>query len=146
MNNLKCLLNYSFLGNPKVLSKQPLWNHLLSFYKEQKVLCEGPLTNLKESLIQFAKPKKLINSENPGSHFMTTSMFDAREAMVPGSVYDRTNTNMNGQFNFPNRPMPLDMFSRTHDPISYISPERAQTSMNLPVPVCRISLKLNVKT
>lgn len=51
---------------------------------------EGPLTNLKESLIQFAKPKKLINSENPGSHFMTTSMFDAREAMVPGSVYDRS--------------------------------------------------------
>lgn len=80
---------------------------LLSFYIEQKVLCVGSLTNLKESLIKFAKQKKLINSENPGSHFMTTSMFDAREAMVPGSVYDRTNTNMNGQFNFPNRPMPL---------------------------------------
>lgn len=44
---------------------------------------------MKESLIQFAKPKKLTNSENPGSHFMSTSMFDAREAMVPGSVYDR---------------------------------------------------------
>lgn len=70
------------VGNPKVLSKQALWNHLLSFYKEQKVLVEGPLTNLKESLIQFAKPKKLLNSENPGSHFMSTSMFDAREAMV----------------------------------------------------------------
>ncbi|KAJ8984652.1 hypothetical protein NQ317_009880 [Molorchus minor] len=124
------------VGNPKVLSKQPLWNHLLSFYKEQKVLCEGPLTNLKESLIQFAKPKKLINSDNPGSHFMTTSMFDAREAMVPGSVYDRTSTTtMNGQFNYPNRGMPLDMFSRTHDPISYIPPERAQAGMNLPVPV-----------
>ncbi|XP_023013225.1 regulator of nonsense transcripts 1 homolog [Leptinotarsa decemlineata] len=124
------------VGNPKVLSKQPLWNHLLSFYKEQKVLCEGPLTNLKESLIQFAKPKKLINAENPGSHFMTTSMFDAREAMVPGSVYDRTNQPMNGQFNYPTtRGMPLDMFSRTHDPISYISPERAQAGMNLPVPV-----------
>lgn len=31
--------------------------------------------------------------------------------------------------------MPLDLFSRTHDPISYISPERAQAGMNLPVPV-----------
>lgn len=70
---------------------------------------------------------------------MTTSMFDAREAMVPGSVYDRTSTNMNGQFNFPNRPMPLDMFTRTHDPISYISPERAQTNINLPVPVSKRS-------
>ncbi|XP_072385014.1 regulator of nonsense transcripts 1 [Diabrotica undecimpunctata] len=125
------------VGNPKVLSKQPLWNHLLSFYKEQKVLVEGPLTNLKESLIQFAKPKKLINSENPGSHFMTTSTFDAREAMVPGSVYDRSaNQTMNGQFNYPShRGVPLDVFGRTHDPISYISPERAQASMNLPVPV-----------
>lgn len=26
------------VGNPKVLSKQPLWNHLLTFYKEQKVI------------------------------------------------------------------------------------------------------------
>lgn len=123
-------------GNPKVLSKQPLWNHLLSFYKEQKVLVEGPLTNLKESMIQFAKLKKLINSENPGSHFMSTSMFDAREAMVPGSVYDRTSMPMNGQFNYPRGSVPLDMFSRTHDPISYISPDRAQTGTNnLPVPM-----------
>lgn len=101
-------------------------------------MVEGPLTNLKESLIQFAKPKKLINSENPGSHFMTTSMFDAREALVPGSVYDRTNVAINGgQYNYPRGGnVALDMFSRTHDPISYISPERAQAAMNnLPVPV-----------
>lgn len=125
------------VGNPKVLSKQPLWNHLLSFYKEQKVLVEGPLTNLKESMIQFAKPKKLLNSENPGSHFMSTSMFDAREAMVPGSVYDRSNAAINGQYNYAarNPPVPIDMFNHTHDPISYISPERAQAGMNLPVPV-----------
>lgn len=124
------------VGNPKVLSKQPLWNHLLAFYKEQKVLVEGPLTNLKESLIQFAKPKKLINADNPGSHFMTTTMIDAREAMVPGSVYDRNN-HMNGQFSYPRSGVPLDMFSRTHDPITYISPERAQAALNpnLPVPV-----------
>ncbi|XP_044736532.1 regulator of nonsense transcripts 1 homolog isoform X1 [Chrysoperla carnea] len=123
------------IGNPKVLSKQPLWNHLLNFYKEQKVLVEGPLNNLKESLIQFAKPKKLVNSSNPGSHFMSTSMYDAREALVPGSIYDRTGQ-INGQYNYPRGGMPLDMFSRTHDPISYISPERAQATLNnLPVPV-----------
>ena len=67
-----------------------MWNHLLNFYKEQKVLVEGPLNNLKESVIQFAKPKKLVNSVNPGTHFMNTTMYDAREAIVPGSVYDRT--------------------------------------------------------
>ena len=55
------------VGNPKVLSKQQLWNHLLTYYKEQKVLVEGPLNNLKESMIQFSKPRKLINASNPVS-------------------------------------------------------------------------------
>ena len=39
--------------------------------------------------MQFSKPKRLINSVNPGSHFMNTAMYDAREAIVPGSSYDR---------------------------------------------------------
>lgn len=127
------------VGNPKVLSKQPLWNHLLSFYKEQKVLVEGPLNNLKESMIQFAKPKKLVNAANPGSHFMSTTMYDAREALIPGSVYDRSGTQVNGMQNhnpYYQRNVPLDIFSRTHDTISYISPERAQAAMNnVPVPL-----------
>lgn len=128
------------VGNPKVLSKQPLWNHLLNFYKEQKVLVEGPLNNLKESMIQFAKPKKLVNAANPGSHFMSTSMYDAREAMIPGSVYDRSGAGqVNGAQNhnpYYQRNVPLDIFSRTHDTISYISPERAQAALNnVPVPV-----------
>ncbi|CAG2193841.1 Putative regulator of nonsense transcripts 1,ATP-dependent helicase upf1,Regulator of nonsense transcripts 1,ATP-dependent helicase NAM7,Regulator of nonsense transcripts 1 homolog [Mytilus edulis] len=52
------------VGNPKVLSKQPLWNHLLTYFKEQKCLVEGPLNNLKESMIQFSKPRKLVNTSN----------------------------------------------------------------------------------
>ncbi|KZC14447.1 Regulator of nonsense transcripts 1 like protein [Dufourea novaeangliae] len=106
---------------------------------EQKVLVEGPLNNLKESMIQFAKPKKLVNAANPGSHFMSTSMYDAREALIPGSVYDRSGTQVNGTQNhnpYYQRNVPLDIFSRTHDTISYISPERAQAAMNnVPVPV-----------
>ncbi|XP_075655939.1 regulator of nonsense transcripts 1 homolog [Castanea sativa] len=38
------------LGNPKVLSKQPLWNSLLTHYKEHECLVEGPLNNLKQSI------------------------------------------------------------------------------------------------
>ncbi|KAH8947378.1 hypothetical protein BDL97_11G037900 [Sphagnum fallax] len=49
------------LGNPKVLSKQPLWNSLLTHYKEHEVLVEGPLNNLKQSMVQFQKPRKLYN-------------------------------------------------------------------------------------
>ncbi|KAF7810028.1 regulator of nonsense transcripts 1-like protein [Senna tora] len=46
------------LGNPKVLSKQPLWNGLLTHFKEHECLVEGPLNNLKQSMVQFQKPKK----------------------------------------------------------------------------------------
>ncbi|UYV80578.1 UPF1 [Cordylochernes scorpioides] len=113
------------VGNPKVLSKQPLWNHLLTFYKENKVLVEGPLNNLKESMIQFSKPRKLINTVNPGSHFMNTAMYDAREAMIPGSVYDRS-SHLNGGPPY---------YSRTHDQISCISPDRGALAANIPVPV-----------
>eukprot|EP00245_Coleochaete_scutata_P003497 TRINITY_DN1511_c0_g4_i2.p1 TRINITY_DN1511_c0_g4~~TRINITY_DN1511_c0_g4_i2.p1 ORF type:complete len:564 (+),score=94.07 TRINITY_DN1511_c0_g4_i2:454-2145(+) len=51
------------LGNPKVLSKQPLWNTLLCHYKEHECLVEGPLNNLKQSAVQFQKPKKLYNEK-----------------------------------------------------------------------------------
>jgi len=65
----------------------------LNFYKDQKVLVEGPLSNLKESVIQFPKPKTLMNPSNPGSHFMSTTVYDAREAIIPGSIYDRSGPN-----------------------------------------------------
>ncbi|XP_013391305.1 regulator of nonsense transcripts 1 [Lingula anatina] len=116
------------VGNPKVLSKQPLWNHLLTHYKEMKVLVEGPLNNLKESMIQFSKPRKLVNAANPGGRFMSNTMFSAREAMIPGSVYDRSHM-MNGGTNFQR-----ELFIPTHDQLGYIGPERAYTA-SLPVPV-----------
>merc|ERR1719228_2022364 len=80
------------VGNPKVLSRHPLWNHLLHHYKENHCLVEGPLTNLKESLMQFSKPKTLMNSQNPGSHFMKTAMYDARDAMLPARSMDSRST------------------------------------------------------
>lgn len=63
------------VGNPKALSKQPLWNNLLNNYKEQKVLVEGPLNNLRESLMQFSKPRKLVNTINPVSRTRHTFFF-----------------------------------------------------------------------
>jgi len=46
------------LGNPKVLSKHPLWHHLLLHFKERNCLVEGPLSNLQVSLLQFNRPKQ----------------------------------------------------------------------------------------
>ncbi|KAG8624012.1 hypothetical protein KVT40_008988 [Elsinoe batatas] len=45
------------LGNPKVLSKHPLWHYLLLHFKECNCLVEGPLSNLQVSLLQFSRPK-----------------------------------------------------------------------------------------
>lgn len=125
------------VGNPKVLSKQQLWNNLLSFYKEKKVLVEGSLNNLKESMIQIAKPKKIVNAFNPGQHFMSTTVYDAKEAMMNHPFYGEhrmgnPNMGMPGAQGWNNTPG-MDMY-RAHDPISYISTERAQMS-NMTVPV-----------
>ena len=130
------------VGNPKVLSRHPLWNHLLHHYKENHCLVEGPLTNLKESLMQFSKPRKLVNSLNPGSHFMNTAMYDAREAMSKPAV--------SGMSRFDRGPPPPrdraagghtghtgHSLHRQHDPLTYIGPDRQATGppTNLPVPV-----------
>nr|BAE02059.1 unnamed protein product [Macaca fascicularis] len=112
------------VGNPKALSKQPLWNHLLNYYKEQKVLVEGPLNNLRESLMQFSKPRKLVNTINPGARFMTTAMYDAREAIIPGSVCDRSSQGR-----------PSSMYFQTHDQIGMISAGPSHVAaMNIPIP------------
>lgn len=50
------------VGNPKVLSKHPLWYQLLMNFKEKNCLVEGPLHNLKTSMIQFAKPSSRNSS------------------------------------------------------------------------------------
>ncbi|VDD79775.1 unnamed protein product [Mesocestoides corti] len=55
------------VGNPKALCKQPLWNHLLHFYKDQHLLVEGPLNNLTEYVLHFPKPK-VPYSYKPGTH------------------------------------------------------------------------------
>ncbi|CAF1360836.1 unnamed protein product [Rotaria magnacalcarata] len=129
------------IGNPKVLSRQPLWNHLLTYYKEQRVLVEGPLNNLKESAIQFSKPKKLLNPTNPGGRFMSNAMFSAKEAMIPGSIYDRTATLSDKRLmNGPMYGNSINSNLRTHDPLSYIDTgsmsgmSQPPNGLNLPMP------------
>eukprot|EP00835_Amoeboradix_gromovi_P000478 NODE_17_length_41373_cov_0.337016.p2 type:complete len:879 gc:universal NODE_17_length_41373_cov_0.337016:8591-5955(-) len=44
------------VGNPRVLSKNSLWYHLIMHFKNQDLLVEGPLNNLKPSQLQLVKP------------------------------------------------------------------------------------------
>lgn len=63
---------------------------------------------------------------------MSTTMFDAREALIPGGVYDRQ---------IPARVDPAafhDAYYRTHDRMSYIGAERGiphAAAATIPVPV-----------
>jgi regulator of nonsense transcripts 1 len=49
------------LGNPKVLSRQPLFHDLLQHFRDNESLVEGPLNALKECTVVLSKPK----SRNP---------------------------------------------------------------------------------
>jgi len=53
------------LGNPRALSRNPLWNSLLHHFRARNVLVEGPLTALKQCHIKFERPRKFESRRNP---------------------------------------------------------------------------------
>ena len=57
-------LGIILLGNPRVLSKNPLWAALLLHFKEYDCLVEGPLNNLQPSYMTFARPKRNLASDS----------------------------------------------------------------------------------
>lgn len=67
------------LGNPRVLSKQPLWNSLLNYFKEHSCLVEGPLNNLKPSMVQLHKPKKTFDCSSFGLGGANTNRYQPPE-------------------------------------------------------------------
>lgn len=74
------------IGNPKVLSKQPMWHHLLTHYKEKATLVEGPLSNLQQSMIQFANPRMSSMYRGvPGSS--SSSSYLSQQRQPGGSRY-----------------------------------------------------------
>jgi regulator of nonsense transcripts 1 len=74
------------LGNPKVLSKHPLWHYLLLHFKERNCLVEGPLSNLQTSLLQFSRPKTTYRG--PQRYQMSHTGFNGRAAPNGKSASD----------------------------------------------------------
>jgi regulator of nonsense transcripts 1 len=63
---------------------------------------------------------------------MSTTMFSAREALIPGSAYDRSKSMVPGPFTYTTNAE----FINPHDTLSYIDPRsRAYNSLNVPIPV-----------
>ncbi|KAG6880235.1 hypothetical protein C0992_003001 [Termitomyces sp. T32_za158] len=100
------------LGNPKVLSKHPLWHHLLTHYKEKNNLVEGPLNNLQPSMIQFSKPRRtLMKSMEQFRRHETI----ARDYLNPANMMNDPTARRSGT------PSRFDAsFYRTHDAMGYI--------------------------
>jgi regulator of nonsense transcripts 1 len=69
------------LGNPKILSKHPLWHHLLVHYKEKACLVDGALNNLRVSMIQFNRPRKTYSKDDKFRQGLAHQV-DAREAFA----------------------------------------------------------------
>jgi len=67
------------LGNPRVLCKQALWNALLTHYKEQGCLVEGPLNNLKASMVQLSRPLRRFDRASFGIGVLTTNRYQPPE-------------------------------------------------------------------
>ncbi|KAI5900585.1 uncharacterized protein SCHCODRAFT_02039777 [Schizophyllum commune H4-8] len=101
------------LGNPKVLSKHPLWHYLLTHYKEKDCLVEGPLSNLQPSMIQFSKPRRTLASSMDQFRRHETTARDylsGAPATAVGATPNRSGT-----------PSRFDTsFYRSHDALGYI--------------------------
>ncbi|KIJ26431.1 hypothetical protein M422DRAFT_38225 [Sphaerobolus stellatus SS14] len=97
------------LGNPKVLSKHPLWHYLLTHYKEKNCLVEGPLSNLQPSMIQFSKPRRTLMKSM--DQFRRHEI-NAREALGSTGYLENRRSGTPSRFD--------SSFYRTHDPLGYI--------------------------
>jgi len=121
------------LGNPKVLSKHPLWYQFLSHYKERNVLVEGPLNNLKTSMIQFTRPKRLKNGKYK---YYNNSNGDKRSPTGSSTNLNNLKDVTNGiggmsiSANFASgRPS----YSAFHDSVGFIDPNRSYSQFQIPL-------------
>ncbi|EJD53198.1 ATP dependent helicase [Auricularia subglabra TFB-10046 SS5] len=101
------------LGNPKVLSKHPLWHYLLTHYKEKNCLVDGPLSNLQPSMIQFSRPRKALSKAMEQFRRHEVS---AKEVMLSPTIgFTEPADRRSGT------PSRFDAsFYKTHDPLGYI--------------------------
>ena len=117
----------------------------MNYYKDNGVLVEGPLSNLRPSACPLPKPKKLKNASNPGAHFMVTTTFDAREVkgsagyQVPNNALSYWNNIGGGYGNKPARSNHMEPYMKHRDPINNIGfnadQQGAQSLNNLPIPI-----------
>ena len=80
------------LGNPKVLSKHPLWHYLLMHFKEKNCLVEGALSNLQVSMVQFSRPRQTYRGpQRYQMAYQTPANGTITGSRLPGGIGPATN-------------------------------------------------------
>ncbi|VDN82417.1 unnamed protein product [Brugia pahangi] len=106
------------VGNAKVLSRHPLWNYLLSMFKEKGCLVEGPLNNLKPSPITLSKPRHIPNIMSM-NRFIPRGVVLAKD--MQGNAFGTRNRDL--------RSIQDPFAAITHGQL------RPQNGINIPVPI-----------
>lgn len=127
------------LGNPKVLSRHSLWNHLLQHFKKRSLLVEGPIHSLRKSLLLFSKPRPAKGTASVGrGPSSSTAVEPVDAAMMPASSNDIIDfSSLSGIINsdsFSNDPLSIfDTYSQdfSHSLISPRSSAFASTNSPL---------------
>ncbi|KAJ3441452.1 regulator of nonsense transcripts 1-like protein [Anaeramoeba flamelloides] len=88
------------IGNAKVLSKQTIWNNLLSHFKDVDCLVQGPLNNLKPFVGELSVPRRFKNKR----FFGPQSGYHQNSNNNRNQNYNNDNNNRNNNNNdFNNR-------------------------------------------
>jgi len=83
-----------------VLSKHPLWHHLLVHFKDKGTLVEGPLNNLQLSLVQLSRPRQPLRAPERHTMPMSGSRYGAVSTgmLYSNGVNSRSNGRSNSRF------------------------------------------------
>lgn len=93
------------LGNPKVLSKHPLWHYLLMHFKEKNCLVEGALSNLQVSMVQFSRPRQTYRGpQRYQMAYQTPANGTITGSRLPGGIGPATNPVVSASSRASNKP------------------------------------------
>ncbi|KAI6203022.1 hypothetical protein M3Y94_00508800 [Aphelenchoides besseyi] len=67
------------IGNATVLARQSLWHNLISMFRDKGCLVDGPLNNLKKSIMDLPRPKPVTEREIRAHAYMNLSMFSVND-------------------------------------------------------------------
>lgn len=82
------------LGNPRVLSKQAVWRALLTHFKEEEVLVEGPLTALKPCMVNLGRQTR--QAFDAGVLYGSGALFSSRYRPVEKAGDKKESTTTTG--------------------------------------------------